>query len=382
MPWLQTNPMEERMRFIVTHREALYSMSELCRRFGISRETGYTWLARYEAAQSPEALVDRSHAPQRCPHKISDEVAEAVLALRRKHPSWGPRTLLAHLEKLKPERSLPAPSTVGDLLKREGLVQPRRRRAKPGQSPGGAVRTERPNQVWTADYKGEFRTLNGKYCYPLTIQDAHARFLLACDALLSTGTEEARRSFERVFREYGLPEVIRTDNGVPFASSTPLRLSRLNVWWITLGITPDRSRPGCPQDNGRHERMHRNLNVARFPPGADQAEQQVKFDAVREELDYVRPHHALEMKTPAEVYVPSERAMPERIPAPEYPAHCEVRRVRRVGSIRFRGHELFLSEPLAHHAVALEEIADGVWSIFFYHVLLGRYNERAGTLHP
>ncbi len=381
MPWLQTNPMDERMRFIVAAQDGLYSRAELCRRFGISRETGYKWLKRYEAA-GPSGLENKSHAPLTCPHRIDADVAAALLELRRRHPAWGPITLVAYLAREKPGLTLPAPSTVGDLLKRAGLVQPRRRRAKAIQSRTGVLRAERPNQIWTADYKGHFRTLDGKYCYPLTIQDAYARFLLACDALLSTGSEEARGSFTRVFREYGLPEVIHTDNGVPFASPTPLGLTRLNVWWISMGITPRRSRPGCPQDNASHERMHRNLTPTRFPPGPDQAGQQLKLDDAREEIDYVRPHHALGMKTPAEVYEPSPRPMPERIPKPTYPAHCEVRRVRRVGSIRFRGREIFLSEPLAHYDVALEETADGIWSIYFYRVLLARYDERTGKLHP
>jgi transposase InsO family protein len=373
--------MDERMRFIVAYDEGLYSMVELCERFGISRQTGYKWLKRYKAG-GVQGLEDQSHVPHRCPHRISDEVAEALMALRRKHPSWGPVTLLALLAKLKPGWELPAPSTVGDLLARHGLVKPRRRRARAAVSSGGAVRTSEPNEVWTTDYKGQFRTLDGKYCYPLTIQDSHTRFLLACDALLSTRTEEALPCFERVFREYGLPKVIRTDNGVPFASPTPLRLSRLNVWWMKLGITPERSRPGCPQDNGRHERMHRDLNPARFPPGAHQQAQQRKFDAVREELDYVRPHHAIGLKTPAELYSPSKRPMPDRIPRPEYAAHCEVRRVRSTGTIRFRGRELFISEVLVREALALEEIADGVWSIFFYDALLARFNAHDGKVHP
>lgn len=379
MPWLQTNPMDERVRFIVAHQEGLYSMSELCERHEVSRQTGYKWLERYQT-EGIGGLADRSHAPHHCPHRIGAEVAQALIELRRTHPRWGPITLLARLAKLRPELELPAPSTAGDLLARAGLVQPRRRRVRPAQSRGGAVRTEQPNDVWTADYKGQFRTRDGRYCYPLTIQDAHTRFLLACEALLSTRGEEAQPCFERIFREYGLPRVIRTDNGPPFASPTPLRLSRLNVWWIKLGIRPERSRPGCPQDNGRHERMHKELTPTRFPPAEHRSAQQLKFDAVREELDFVRPHHALGLKTPAELYVPSERPMPERIPRPEYAGHCEVKRVRRQGTVRFRGREIFLSEVLAREAIALEEVADGVWSIFFYDLLLARLDERTGKV--
>jgi putative transposase len=382
MPWLETNPMDERVRFIVELDEGLYSVAELSERFGVTRQCGDKWRRRYLAEGFP-GMADKSRAPHHCPHRIGAEVSRALVELRIKYPRWGPVTLIAHLAELRPELQLPAPSTAGDLLVREGLVKPRRRRAKP--VPGGvgsAVRTERPNQTWTADYKGQFRTLDGKYCYPLTIQDAHTRFLLACDALLSTRTEEALPCFERMFREHGLPEVIHTDNGPPFASPTPLRLTRLNAWWIKLGITPQRSRPGCPQDNPRHERMHRDLSPTRFPPAKNQAAQQLKFDAVREELDYVRPHHALGLVTPAKLYVSSERSMPERIPEPEYPAHFEKRRVRSRGTFRLHGRDFFISEVLPKETIALEEVADGIWSVFFYHVLLARFDERDGTLHP
>jgi putative transposase len=379
MPWLETNPMDERVRFIVALSEGLYSVAELSKRFGVTRQCGDKWRRRYLAEGFP-GLAAKSRAPHHCPHRISAEVAEALLQLRRKYPKWGAITLVALLAKLRPDLQSPAPSTVADLLKREGLVQPRRRREKPAHTRGGAMHTESANQTWTADYKGQFRTLDGKYCYPLTVQDAHTRFLLACDALLSTKTEEAQPCFERLFRECGLPRVMHTDNGPPFAAPTPLGLTRLNVWWIKLGITPQRSRPGCPQDNARHERMHRDLSPTRFPPARDQEGQQLKFDAVREELDYVRPHHALGLKTPADLYEPSERPMPERIPEPEYAAHCEVRRVRG-GMIRFRGRDIFISEALAKEAVALEEVADGVWSVFFYHVLLARLSERDGKIH-
>lgn len=382
MPWLETNPMDERVRFIVELDEGLYSVAELSERFGVSRQCGDKWRRRY-LAEGFTGLAARSHAPHHSPHRIGAVVAKALLELRSKHPGWGPVTLLARLARLKPELQLPAPSTVGDLLVREGLVKPRRRRAKPATGGGGrAVQAERPNQTWTADYKGQFRTLDGKYCYPLTIQDAHTRFLLACDAKLSTKTDEARPCFERIFREHGLPEVMHTDNGPPFASPTPLRLTRLNVWWIKLGITPERNRLGSPQDNPRHERMHRDLSASRFPPAKNQAAQQLKFDVVREEIDYVRPHHALGLMTPADLYVPSERPMPERIREPEYPAHYEVRRVRSRGTFRLHGRDTFISEVLPNETIALEEVADGIWSVFFYHVLLARFNERRGTLHP
>lgn len=381
MPWLQTDRMNERIQFVLTHKMGLYTKTELCERFGVSRKTGDKWLKRH-ADEGLQGLEDRSHAPRRCPHKISTEVARALIELRRRKPGWGPKTLLARLEIERPDLTLPAPSTVGDLLKREELVRPRRRRARPAVSTGGPVRTRHPNETWSADYKGQFRTRDGRHCYPLTIQDAHTRFLLRCEAHLSVRTEEARPCFEAAFHEYGLPESIRTDNGPPFAASTPLRLTRLNVWWIKLGITPDRSRLGCPQDNGRHERMHRDMNPLCFPPAEGQDDQQLRFDAFREERNHIRPHHALEMKTPASLYVPSPRPMPPSIPAPEYPLQYETRSVRTVGTFRFRGREIFLSEVLAGDTIALEQVDDGVWSIFFHHVLLARYDERTGVWYP
>lgn len=204
MPWLETNRMDERMRFVVAYKQGLYSVSELCARHGISRQAGYNLLKRYES-EGVEGLKERSHAPKHCPHKISPEVAEALIQLRRQRPQWGPKTLLGRLAIDRPDLQLPAASTVGDLLTREGLVKPRRRRVRPAVSTGGAIRTSQPNEIWSADYKGQFRTLDGKYCYPLTIQDSHTRFVLTIDALRSTGTKEAQPSFERTFREYGLP---------------------------------------------------------------------------------------------------------------------------------------------------------------------------------
>ena len=375
MPWLQRNSVNERVRFVAARQDGLYSMVELCTRFGISRETGYKWLRRY-AAEGPGALEDKSHAPHRCPHRMEATVEQALLQLRREHPRWGPRKLLAILGRTRPDRQLPAPSTVGDLFSRHGLVRPRRTRLKSPHPGAGKLETSGSNEVWTADYKGEFKTRDGSYCFPLTVMDSHTRYLLGCDALLSTSTDEARACFDRLFREYGLPRAIRTDNGVPFSSPSPLRLSRLGVWLIKLGIRRDLIRPASPQENGRHERMHRDLDETRFPPGADQRAQQVRFDAFREEFVRVRPHEALGMKTPASVYVQSRRRMPDLMPSPEYEGHCEVRQVHRKGLIRFRGNDHFLSEVLAGEQVALEEVRDGIWSVYLYDVLIARYDER------
>jgi putative transposase len=376
MPWKQANSVDERLRFVAQVQEDLYSMAELCERFGVSRQTGYTTLERY-AELGVEGLNDRSHAPTHCPHRITAEMREVLLEARRMHPHWGPRKLLAWLKKREPGRVLPAASTVGDLFSREQLTKPRPRRRKWNHPGRTQVAVGGPNELWTMDFKGEFRTRDGKLCYPLTIADAHTRFLLAIDALPSTAHAGAQAVVERVFREHGLPRVIRSDNGCPFASKAIAGLSRLNVWWTQLGIRQDRIARGHPEQNGSHERMHLTLKQETvWPPAADMPEQQERFDGFRSEFDFERPHQALAMQTPGSVYEPSPRELPERLPEPEYPGHCVVRPVRANGILHFRNRDLFLSQVLIGHRVALEEIADGMWSIYFYDLLLARLDER------
>ena len=379
MPWKQTDPVKARLKFIAQKEAELYSHTELCERFGVSRQAGYDLMKRYEA-EGVDGLKDRSHAPKHVPHRISEEIASVLLETRKAHPDWGPRTILAYLAARTPDLHLPAASTVGDLFKRSGLVEskPRRREWRhPGRS---TITAQQPNEMWSVDFKGQFRTRDGHTCYPLTVADTHTRFLLACDGLTSTGHAQAQQVFARLFREYGLPAAIRSDNGAPFASKAIGGLSRLNVWWIQLGIQHDRTEPGHPEQNGSHERMHRTLKRRTvWPPAADGIEQQERFDGFRDEYNFVRPHHALAKKTPGSLYRPSERAMPKRIPAPEYPGHCHVRQVRANGIVHFRDRDLFLSEVLIGHNVAFEEIDDRVWSVYFYDLLLARLDERTFT---
>jgi putative transposase len=375
MPWSQTDPMNERMRFVALAQEGLYSMTELCERFGISRQTGYKLLRRYEE-EGIEGLKERSHAPKHCPHRIPEEIQAVLLEARRAHPRRGPRMILARLHKRQPELALPAPSTVGDLFARVGLVQPRARR-RTWQHPGRtSLAVSGPNQLWSSDFKGQFRTGDGQYCYPLTVTDAHTRFLLGCDGLSSTAHSGAQAVFERLFRTYGLPQAIRSDNGGPFVTKAIAGLSRLNVWWTKLGIQHARIEPGHPEQNGSHERMHRTLKEETvWPPATTGVAQQARFDVFRSDFNEERPHQALGMETPGSLYVASERELPERIPAPEYAGHCRVRQVRGNGILYFRDRAIFLSELLIGERVALEEIGDGVWSIYFYHLLLARLDE-------
>jgi transposase InsO family protein len=369
--------MDERLQFIADHQRGLYPMTELCARYGVSRKTSYKWLSRYHI-EGALGLCDRSHAPHRCPHRIGTELATLLVETRRAHPTWGPGKLLHYLAPRHPERAAwPAVSTVADLLKRDGLVRPRRRR-RPIVHPGVVpLHTTHPNDLWTADFKGHFKTRDGVYCYPLTIADQHTRYLLAVHALPSIKAVGARPVFERVFREHGLPSAIRTDNGVPFANTGLHGLTQLSVWWLRLGITHQRIHPASPQENGAHERMHKTLKAeATRPPKGNLSAQQRAFRSFQQEYNHERPHAALAGDTPASRYAHSPRVYPERLPPLEYPGHFLVKRVTNAGTIRFKDRLLFLANALQQHHVGLEETDDGLWSLYLGAVLLGKINER------
>ncbi len=381
MPWSKTTPMTERARFIADLESKLYTMTELCERYGISRMTGYKWAKRF-VADGLRGLEDRSRAPKSCPHQSEAHVIEALVAARHKHPRWGPRKLLKILSKRHPEWSWPAASTAGQILKRHGLVSARRRRKPPQPGRRPHLEVTSPNDLWTCDFKGQFRTGDRRYCYPLTIADHLSRYLLVCQGQLSTATAGARPVFERVFRENGLPKAILSDNGGPFSSPALGGLSRLSVWWIKLGIQPLRIERGKPQQNGAHERMHRTLKAETTrPPAANLAEQQISFDAFRKEFNDERPHEALDQRPPAQFYAPSPRSYPDPLAQVEYPGHFEVRKVRRNGMIKWQGSDLFLSEVLAGESVGLEEVDDGIWSLHFSGQLLARFDERNRKLY-
>jgi transposase InsO family protein len=369
--------MDERLHFVRDALSDRFTMSELCARYGVSRRIGYKWLARYDA-EGRRGLVDRSRAPHHCPHKVASRIAELLVTERTAHPYWGARKLLKVLATRHPRiQTWPAPSTAADLLARRGLVQRRRRRRTPMHP--GVVRpdTAQPNDLWTADFKGQFRTGNGQYCYPLTIADQHTRFLLTCHGLLSTQTVTARPVFERAFREYGLPIAIRTDNGVPFATQAIHGLSYLNVWWMRLGIVHQRIRPGCPQENGAHERMHRTLKRQAIKPvRASCAAQQRNFDAFQREYNTERPHERLNQETPASQYRSSPRRYADRLPPLEYPGHFLVKKITTGGTFRFHNRLLYLANAMVDQHIGLEETDDGIWAIHFNTVLLATFDER------
>ncbi len=376
---MQTNAKEQRRGFVRDYESGQWSMAELCQRYRVSRPTGYKWLDRY-AEEGDAGLEERSRAPETCPHHTPRSMERRILALRAEY-GWGAKKLLQVLERRHPKAAWPARSTVNAILDRHGKLRKNRRRKKwdhPGAAP---LETERPNQVWPADFKGQFKTRDGKYCYPLTVTDHYSRKLLVCQGLLSVRTEGAKPVFRRLFRKVGLPEAIRTDNGAPFASTGIHGLCELNVWWMKLGIVHQRIRPSSPQENGQHERMHKDLKrEAARPPAANLTSQQRKLDRFRRRYNGERPHDGIDGDLPDERWEPSPRFYPERLAPPEYPSHLEVRRVSAAGTFRLKAKQPFLSNALADEHIGLEEVGDGLWNIVYYKTLLGRIDERTGRI--
>ena len=366
MPWTEIRAMDTRLCFIASYLRQEEAMSGLCLRYGISRKTGYKWVGRYLEAGAA-GLEERSSAPHRLVHAISATIADPILALRRQRPTWGPRKLLARLAQDWPEMAWPAASTVGDLLRREGLSQPRRRRREQAASTVPLLAPRAANESWSADFKGWFRTGDGVRCEPLTVADGYSRYLLACQAVARTGVAEVRPILERLFREHGMPRALRTDNGAPFASPTGLGgLSQLSVWLLKLDVWPDRIAPGRPDQNGRHERMHRTLAAEPAQsPAASLAAQQRRFDLWREDFNHQRPHEALGQRCPGAFYTASPRAYPERIRDWGYPADHHARRVSHDGYIRWQEARIYVSEALAKETIALAQRDDEDWIIRF-----------------
>jgi len=377
MPWKGVVTVsEQRENFIRDYYLRYYSLWDLAERYSVSRKTAYKWIDRYEG-QGREGLQDLSRRPHSCPWQTERHIAEALVQLRLAHPSWGPRKLLDILQRRHPQWDLPVVSTAAQILTHRGLVRcsRRHRRAHPGCPQSVA---EEPNEVWGADYKGQFRLGNGEYCFPQTVSDLASRYLLGCDAHAQICKDRTKAHFTRLFHLYDLPQRIRTDNGAPFASNALGRLSELSVWFIKLGIYPELIEPGEPQQNGIHERMHRTLKQeSTHPPARTLQLQQVKFDEFRREYNEQRPHEGIGMRRPAEVYYPSGRKMPKRIETYDYPPNALVRRVSRCGTIRVFGNQVFVSQTLNEEYVALEELDDGMYDLFFCFYLIGRYELRA-----
>jgi putative transposase len=366
--------MDERNEFIEKWLKDEASFSDLCEAYGISRKTGYKWVDRFKD-KGRDGLEDRSRAPLTSPQVIKDQTAEQIIAERARHPSWGARKILESLRRQKPTVSWPAASSIGELLKRHGLIVGRhkRRRTPPYTEPLGHAAA--PNQVWCADFKGWFRCGDGMRCDPLTITDAFSRYLLRCRAVPKTDGVHTRAVFEAAFREYGMPEAIRTDNGSPFASVAPGGLSRLSMWWLRLGLQHERIDPGCPQQNGRHERMHKTLKQeTATPPSRNVRQQQQAFESFQREYNQERPHQALDYRVPADLYAGSLRNYPTRMPELAYPNGVHFRRISQQGSLKWRGERTFLSEVLARETVGLLETGDDLFEVYYGPVLLGQFD--------
>lgn len=369
--------MEQREAFVAEAHETMLSLAALCEAYGISRKTGYKWLARH-AAGGRAGLADRSRRPHASPHAVPAAMVAAVVAARRRWPLWGATKVRQWLVRQQPDVSWPSRATLHRLWQQAGLVAARRRRG--GTTPWPShQRTEAgaANDVWTIDFKGSFRLGNGARCHPLTVRDHASRYLLTCAALADEATQPVRAQLTRAFAAYGLPRVIRSDNGSPFVGSGVAGLSQLAVWWLRLGIAVERIPPRCPQAQGAHERMHRDLKAATArPPAASWHGQHCRFARFRRVYNEERPHAALDGQVPAALYTPSPRRLVRTLPPLDYPGHWEPRRVGLDGSISWRGQPVFLSTALGGETVALEEIDDGRWTVYLGSVALGRWLER------
>lgn len=357
-------------------------MSELCRQFGVSRKTGYTVLALWRA-EGPLGLEPRSHAPHCCPHAVAAEESEAIIALRRRYPSWGPKKLKARLARDHPQTRWPAASTIGGLLDRAGLVARRKRRRHAAPRGESLAACAAANDVWSVDFKGWFKTGAGERCEPLTLQDQASRYLLRLVAMARTDAAHVWPVLDAAFREYGLPLALRSDNGPPFASIGAGGLSAIAVRLIKAGVKPDRIDPGKPQQNGRLERLHRTLKQeTASPPAASLAAQGRRFAAFRRLYNEERPHEALGMATPEAVYAASPRRWSGRLVSPDYDADQTVRRVRHNGEIKWRGALVFVSGVLAGEPVGLTEDENGLWRVHYGPVLLGAIDSKGRLRRP
>jgi putative transposase len=370
MPWQEVRPMDARMRFVNAVLAGEDDMTALCEEYQVSRRIGYKWLQRF-MDQGPAGLSDRSRAPHRVPWAVNQAQADAIIAMRRQHPSWGPKKLRARLALLTPQAAWPALSTIGDLLQRAGLTERRKRRWRATPTSDGLCPAVGHNEVWCIDFKGWFRTGDHTRCDPLTVTDAFSRYILGC-TITTPDYEGCRTELELLFREFGLPRVLRSDNGAPFASVGVGGLSRLSVWWIKLGIRPERIAPAKPQQNGRHERMHKTLKAETArPPAANPGAQQRRFDRFRAEFNHVRPHEALGQTAPAAHYRPSPRPYPARLEDAVYLADFDRRRVRSNGEIKWQGELVYITKVLTGEVIGLAETAQGDAEVYFGPAPLG-----------
>ncbi len=381
MPWKNVEPMDEKLLFVADYLRQADNFSALCLQYGISRKTGYKWVERYEAG-GMEALSDQSRRRRTQSERTPYAVVQLILELRCSRDTPGPKKIRAQLESQLHPDEIPSCTTIYTILKREGLVETPRRRRHVRPHPGPLKSATEPNELWSADYKGQFKTRDGKWCYPLTVMDHASRFLLGCDGLGGTSFDPTKKVFERLFNEYGLPQRIRTDNGVPFASIGAGNLSRLSIWWIRLGILPERIEPGQPQQNGRHERMHRTLKRSLGQPAASNLRQeQQQLNAFRLHYNEQRPHEALAQQMPCHYYEPSNRPFPKNLPPIEYPSWFDQAKVHSGGIAYWHRLTIYIGNLLESQQVGIEAYGDGLWDVYFGPVRLGRFDERKAGDH-
>jgi len=376
VPWKESSTVQQREKFIEDWLKHHRPLVELCQEFGISRKTGWKWISRFMNEGLP-GLVDRSHRPHVVPHAVDEKTIEALIALRKRFPLFGPKKMRAWLEKNEPQRQWPAASTIGAVLKTHGLIEERRRRIRTPMPTQPLSMATAPNVLWCTDFKGCFR-VGGSYCHPLTLSDGFSRYLLRVQAVAAERFELVRPIYESAFREFGLPLRIRSDNGAPFAAQAIGGLSRLSVWWLKLGITPERIKPGHPEQNGQHERMHRTLKAQTASPPRPNAEQQQRaFDEFVAHFNNERPHEALNQQTPASVYAPSSRQFPTEVGEPCYPTDFQVRRITKSGVLKFASSEVGVGSVLSNEAIGIEEIGEGRWQLWFGPIYLGLLTQLA-----
>ena len=377
MPWKEVKPMDEKVLFIADYLRQQANFSQLCEHYGVSRKTGYKWVARYRQ-QGTDGLEERSRRPNVSSTVTPYTIQKAILELRvQQRDAPGAKKIQALLMRQFEASMVPSKTTIYNILHRAGQIEPQRRAKRVSRNqPHPLKNATSPNELWSVDYKGQFKTRNGRWCYPLTIMDHASRYLLACHGLPGTRFTETQAIFERLFREYGLPERIRTDNGVPFASLGVGGLSRLSVWWIRLGIIPERIAPGQPQQNGRHERMHRTLKrtIGQLPATSLKT-QQLELDAFRIHYNEQRPHEGLQQRTPSACYQSSPRAYPQHLPELEYPSYFHRSRVARNGLIYWRAFDIYIGYLLAGEWIGLDAVGDGVWDVYFGPLRIGRFDE-------
>ncbi len=381
MPWKETNVYEERMKFVIAWKNGDWTMTDLSREFGISRVTGYKYLYQYEK-YGLEGLMDKSKAPITQPNAVDDATVRLIILCRQDHKTWGPKKILASLKcKYHRKSNWPCPATIGRILKKHGMITQKRKRIKKAVKSFPLSHVSGPNDVWCADYKGHFTVGDGKRCDPLTVTDAYSRFLLECKIVKKTDTHNAKEAFTALFREFGMPYAIRTDNGSPFASQSIAGLSQLSVWWLKLGIHLERIEPGKPQQNGRHERMHKTLKqCTALPPHSSLEAQQKAFNDFKLEYNFQRPHEALDNHFPSDLYKRSEKVFPEKIDEVAYPTNMVVEKVSDTGTIYYACRRIFISSTLIDEPLGLEEIDDRHLRIYFCSSVIGILDSYTGNV--